>query len=98
MNLHRACSSCPDMDFTACGPGPAAPFKIARRLIRAWCSQKHAHIQFNILSKQSLLEAQKNPEKYRDLEVRIAGYCAYFMDLTPPQQAEIIARTEESMG
>lgn len=65
------------------------------QLIRVWCSQKHSHIQFNILNKQSLLDAQKNPEKYRDLVVRIAGYCAYFVDLSPAQQAEIIARTEE---
>src|SRR5512137_503183 len=65
------------------------------QLIRAWSAQKHAHIQFNILNRQSLLEAQKNPEKYRDLVVRVAGYCAYFTDLSPSQQAEIIARTEE---
>lgn len=68
------------------------------QLIRAWSSQKHAHIQFNILNRQSLLEAQKNPEKYRDLVVRVAGYCAYFTDLSPSQQAEIIARTEEQMN
>ncbi len=67
------------------------------QLARVWCSQKHSHIQFNILNKQSLLEAQKNPEKYRDLVVRIAGYCAYFVDLSPAQQAEIIARTEASV-
>ena len=67
------------------------------QLARVWCSQKHSHIQFNILNKESLLEAQKNPEKYRDLVVRIAGYCAYFVDLTPAQQAEIIARTESSV-
>lgn len=67
-------------------------------LIRAWSSQKHAHIQFNILNKQSLLDAQQNPEKYRDLVVRVAGYCAYFVDLSPSQQAEIIARTDEQIG
>ena len=67
------------------------------QLARVWCSQKHAHIQFNILNKKTMLEAQKNPEKYRDLVVRIAGYCAYFVDLSPNQQAEIIARTEESV-
>ncbi|BCS32057.1 glycyl radical enzyme [Luteitalea sp. TBR-22] len=65
------------------------------QLIRAWSSQKHAHIQFNVLSKQALLEAQKDPEKYRDLVVRVAGYCAYFTELSPSQQAEIIARTEQ---
>jgi pyruvate-formate lyase len=42
------------------------------------------------------LAAQKDPEKYRDLVVRIAGYSAYFVDLSPSQQAEIIARTEEA--
>jgi pyruvate formate-lyase/glycerol dehydratase family glycyl radical enzyme len=68
------------------------------QLIRAWSSQKHAHIQFNILNRETMLAAQKNPEKYRDLVIRIAGYCAYFVDLSPSQQAEIIARTEEQMG
>ena len=68
------------------------------QLVRVWCEQKHSHIQFNILSRQTLLDAQKNPEKYRDLVVRIAGYCAYFVDLSASQQAEIIARTEEHAG
>src|SRR5512139_260545 len=67
------------------------------QLMRVWCTQKHAHIQFNILNKQTLLDAQKNPEKYRDLVVRIAGYCAYFVDLSPSQQEELIARTEEQI-
>jgi len=65
------------------------------QMIRTWCDQKHSHIQFNILNRTTLLDAQKNPEKYRDLVIRIAGYCAYFVDLSPDQQAEIIARTEE---
>jgi formate C-acetyltransferase len=59
---------------------------------------KHWHIPFNILNKETLLAAAKDPEKYRNLIVRIAGYSAYFVDLSPMQQAEIIARTEESMG
>ena len=42
------------------------------------------------------LAAQKDPEKYRDLVVRIAGYSAYFVDLSPSQQSEIIARTGEA--
>jgi formate C-acetyltransferase len=66
------------------------------QLIGVWCEQKHSHIQFNILNRQTLLDAQKNPEKFRDLVVRVAGYCAYFVDLSPNQQAEIIARTEEN--
>ena len=81
-------------------PANVAGEEGTRRLMqiaRVWCSQKHSHIQFNILNKQSLLDAQKDPEKYRDLVVRIAGYCAYFVDLTPAQQAEIIARTEQQI-
>lgn len=68
------------------------------QIIRTWCNLKHWHVQFNILNKDTLLAAQKDPEKYRSLIVRIAGYSAYFVDLSPAQQAEIIARTEEKMG
>ncbi len=62
--------------------------------IRSWCDQKHWHIQFNIINKETLLDAQKNPEKYRNLIVRVAGYSAYFVDLSPELQNEIINRTE----
>jgi pyruvate-formate lyase len=65
------------------------------QIIHAWSSVKLWHIQFNILNRETLLAAQKDPEKYRNLVVRIAGYSAYFVDLSPMQQAEIIARTEE---
>ncbi|GAA3907968.1 glycyl radical protein [Sphingomonas limnosediminicola] len=68
------------------------------QLIRTWSAQKHVHIQFNILNREVLIEAQKDPEKYRDLVVRVAGYCAFFVDLSPSQQAEIIARTEEQLS
>jgi formate C-acetyltransferase len=67
------------------------------QLVRAWCRLKHWHIQFNILNRNTLLAAQQDPEKYRNLIVRIAGYSAYFVDLSPSQQAEIIARTEQQM-
>ena len=52
------------------------------------------HIQFNIINRDTLLAAQKDPEKYRNLLVRVAGYSAYFVDLTPALQNEIIRRTE----
>src|SRR5512144_3029391 len=68
------------------------------QIVRTWCDVKHWHVQFNILNKETLLAAQKEPEKYRNLVVRIAGYSAYFVDLSPAQQAEIIARTEEEFG
>ena len=68
------------------------------QVIRTWCELKHWHVQFNIINKETLLAAQKEPDKYRNLIVRIAGYSAYFVDLSPMQQAEIIARTEEHVG
>ena len=52
------------------------------------------HIQFNIINKETLVAAQKDPEKYKNLLVRVAGYSAYFVDLTPGLQNEIIKRTE----
>jgi formate C-acetyltransferase len=80
-------------------PGNAADEEDTRRLmqiIRTWSILKIWHIKFNILNRETLLAAQKEPEKCRDLVVRIAGYSAYFADLSPEQQAEIIARTEEA--
>jgi formate C-acetyltransferase len=62
--------------------------------IRTWCDQKHWHLQFNIINRATLLAAQKDPEKYKNLLVRVAGYSAYFVDLSPSLQNEIISRTE----
>lgn len=63
-------------------------------MIRTWCDQKHWHIQFNIINRDTLIAARKDPEKYRNLLVRVAGYSAYFVDLSPQLQNEIINRTE----
>jgi len=82
-------------------PGNVAGEEGTRRLmqvIRTWSNLKLWHVQFNILNRETLLAAQKDPEKYRDLVVRIAGYSAYFVDLSPSQQSEIIARTEERVA
>lgn len=62
--------------------------------IRAWCDQKHWHLQFNIINRDTLIAAQNEPEKYRNLLVRVAGYSAYFCELSKGLQDEIIARTE----
>ena len=51
------------------------------------------HIQFNIINLDTLLAAQKEPDKYRNLIVRIAGYSAYFCDLSKELQDDLIART-----
>jgi pyruvate formate-lyase/glycerol dehydratase family glycyl radical enzyme len=55
------------------------------------------HVQYNIVSRETLLTAKKEPEKYRDLIVRVAGYCAFFTTLSPDTQDDIIARTEQTL-
>ena len=67
-------------------------------LIRTYFDMDGHHIQFNVVSKETLLEAQKNPEEYRDLIVRVAGYSDYFRNLDKPLQDEIIERTEQDFG
>jgi pyruvate formate-lyase/glycerol dehydratase family glycyl radical enzyme len=63
-------------------------------LIRAYFSMNGHHIQFNVVTAETLKRAQTNPEKYRDLIVRVAGYSDYFVDLGKDLQDEIIRRTE----
>lgn len=63
------------------------------RLLRAVCALGISHIQFNVLNEQDLRAAQKEPERYRGLTVRVAGYTAYFTELAQDLQDEIIART-----
>ncbi len=63
-------------------------------LIRSYFKLDGHHVQFNVVKADTLRSAQKEPEKYRDLIVRVAGYSDYFCDLTPALQEEIIRRTE----
>ena len=65
-------------------------------LIRTYFRMDGHHIQFNVVSKETLKKAQKEPEKYRDLIVRVAGYSDYFVDLSEELQNEIIKRTERT--
>ena len=65
-------------------------------LVRAYFKLGGHHIQFNVIERDTLLEAQKNPEKYRNLIVRVAGYSDYFVNLDKPLQDEIISRTEQT--
>ena len=62
--------------------------------IRTFCDRKLWHVQFNVLNKETLIAAQHDPQKYRNLIVRIAGYSAYFVDLSPDLQNDLIARTD----
>lgn len=63
-------------------------------LVRSYFRMDGHHIQFNVVNAETLRDAQKHPEKYQDLIVRVAGYSDYFNDLTPELQEEIITRTE----
>ncbi len=55
------------------------------------------HVQYNIVSRETLIDAKRNPENHRDLVVRVAGYSAFFTTLSPDTQDDIIARTEQSL-
>ena len=63
------------------------------KFLRTFVDLEIPHIQFNVLRREDLLGAQKNPEDYRSLTVRVAGYTAYFTELAGELQNEIIART-----
>jgi len=65
-------------------------------LIRSYFKMDGHHIQFNVVTADTLKKAKKEPEKYRDLIVRVAGYSDYFVDLTEELQDEIIRRTEHT--
>ena len=65
-------------------------------LIRSYFAMDGHHVQFNVIDRQTLIEAQKHPDDYRDLIVRVAGYSDFFRNLSKPLQDEIINRTEQS--
>ena len=66
-------------------------------LIRSYFDKKGMHVQFNVIDKETLIDAQNHPENYRDLIVRVAGYSAQFICLDKGIQDDIIKRTEQSM-
>ncbi|WP_147534464.1 glycyl radical protein [Bacillus marasmi] len=65
-------------------------------LVRSYFDQKGMHVQFNVINREVLLDAQKNPDKYKNLVVRVAGYSAHFTSLDKTIQDDIIRRTEQS--
>ncbi len=65
-------------------------------LVRSYFAHKGQHIQFNVVNRDKLLDAQQHPEAYRDLVVRVAGYSAMFVELAKEVQDDIIHRTEQS--
>jgi len=65
-------------------------------LVRTFFDElKGWHVQYNVVDRQTLLDAQREPEKHRDLIVRVAGYSAFFTSLAPETQNDIISRTEQ---
>ena len=67
-------------------------------LIRTFFNRLHGyHVQYNIVSRETLIDAQKHPEKHKDLIVRVAGYSAFFNVLSKKTQDDIIGRTEQTL-
>ena len=66
-------------------------------LIRTFFDLGGWEIQFNVVNAETLKEAQKNPEKYKDLVVRVVGYSAFFVELEKSVQDDIISRTEHGV-
>lgn len=63
-------------------------------MIRVFCDLRLWHVQFNVINRETLIRAQENPDQYRGLIVRIAGYSAYFTELSRDLQNDLIARTQ----
>jgi pyruvate formate-lyase/glycerol dehydratase family glycyl radical enzyme len=74
-----------------------ASLKKLGHLVRSYFKMDGHHIQFNVVNAETLKKAQNNPEKYRDLIVRVAGYSDYFVDLGTDLQNEIIERSEQKI-
>jgi len=74
-----------------------ASLKKLGHLVRSYFKMNGHHIQFNVVTADTLRKAQNNPEKYRDLIVRVAGYSDYFVDLGTDLQNEIIERSEQNI-
>jgi len=66
-------------------------------LIRSFFDNKGMHVQFNVVDRETLLDAQRNPEQYKNLIVRVAGYSALFTTLSKSLQDDIIRRTEQGL-
>jgi pyruvate-formate lyase len=83
------------MDNAMATAAPRNGLKRLTNLIDYYFSRGGMQLQFNVVSRETLLRAQREPDKYRSLIVRVAGYSAYFVGLDNTVQQDIIDRTEE---
>ena len=99
--------SCAKMDHLSTGgtllnqkftPSVVAGLEQMANLVRSYFNLDGHHIQFNVIDRQTLINAQKHPDEYRDLIVRVAGYSDHFRNLDKALQDEIIERTEQSFN
>lgn len=86
------------MTTTMCATGNGNGLKLFADLLRVFVDKKIWHVQVNCISSDTLRAAQREPEKYRDIVVRVVGYSAFFVDLTKPVQNILIARTEHRLA
>ena len=66
-------------------------------MIQTYLTHGGKHVQFNVVTKDEMVDAKKNPEEHPELVVRVAGYSAYFTRLTPGIQDEVINRTSQEL-
>lgn len=85
------------MEQTVANAEHGGGLKRLTNLLDYYFSRGGMQLQFNVVSRETLLRAQREPEKYRSLIVRVAGYSAYFVGLDKTVQQDIIDRTEERL-
>jgi formate C-acetyltransferase len=91
----RTCGTLLNMKFSPQMLRGESGVRTLSQLIRSYFRGNGHHIQFNVVDRETLFDAQRNPEAHRDLLVRVAGYSDYFCDIGPDLQNEIINRTEQ---